>query len=66
MIGVAQHGKGGRNFFELLLGLFIVFILVGMKVLRELPVGSADLVVRCRAFNTQYGVQIFIHGTWSD
>ena len=66
LLGVAQHGKGGRNFFELLLGLFIVFILVGMQIFRELPVGPADLVVRGRAFNTQYGVQIFIHGTWSD
>ena len=60
---VGEHLVGGRDLLELVLGLPVPGVHVGVVLLRELPVGLPDLVVRGASIHAKDVVQVSLgHG----
>ena len=49
LVAVAEDGVGLGRFLELLLGLLVALVAIGVELQRQLAVRALDLLVGCRA-----------------
>jgi hypothetical protein len=55
---ISEHIMGEGNFLEALFSLFLAGIYIWMILSRQLTIGFFDIIVRCRATDTEHFIQV--------